>query len=190
MSKIQIGQSTLGALKSGNKIGNPWHNPRNGEFASGPGGASASSSPTTATQKDSPREKSDVMNFVVEHRKDAAIIAASLDVPTEMILGLSGAETLWGKGRFAVQGNNFFHYMLEGVYHIKRVPSHMAKTKTWHRSDLFLILAVLLQPYMAMQYEVSQIRPLLPKLSCAQDLILATQIEGEITTSLHSQQLR
>jgi hypothetical protein len=108
MSKIQIGQTTLGPLKSGNKIGNPWHNPRNGEFASGPGEASASSSLTTANQKDSPREKSDVMNFFVEHRKDAAIIAASLDVPTEMILGLSGAETLWGKGRFAVQGNNYF----------------------------------------------------------------------------------
>ncbi|WP_353228891.1 glucosaminidase domain-containing protein [Novosphingobium sp.] len=102
------GQTILGSLKSANKLGNPWHDARNGEFTSGPAAASVSPSSANATKKDLPREHSHAMDFIETHHKDAATIAASLNVPTEMILGLSGIESKWGQGRFAVQGNNYF----------------------------------------------------------------------------------
>ena len=60
------------------------------------------------TKKNAAHESSDAIKFIDSHYKDAAIIAASLRVPTEMILGLSGIESNWGRSRFAREGNNYF----------------------------------------------------------------------------------
>ena len=106
-SKIPPGQNVPGNFKSSNRSGNPWHDPRNGEFTSGPNGARTSSTTAFSSQKGPPSAKSDAQNFIDAHQKDAAIIAANLNVPTENILGLSGIESFWGKGPFA-RYNNFF----------------------------------------------------------------------------------
>jgi len=93
-NKISPRQAVPESFKSSNKSGNPWHDPRNGEFTSGPNGARTSPTTAPSSQKNAPREKSDAQNFIDAHQKDAAIIAASLNVPTENILGLSGIESL------------------------------------------------------------------------------------------------
>jgi len=104
---IPRGQSVRARIKSSNKTGNPWHDSRSGEFTSGPNGTSTASTKAQKSGKEPLREKSDAQKFIDAHQKDAVIIASSLNVPTENILGLSGLESFWGKGPFA-KYNNFF----------------------------------------------------------------------------------
>jgi hypothetical protein len=106
-SAIPPGQTIRASVKASNKTGNPWHDPRNGEFTSGPNATSTASTETQKSIKEPPREKSDAKKFIDAHQNETAIIAASLNVPTENILGLSGIESFWGKGSFA-KYNNFF----------------------------------------------------------------------------------
>lgn len=49
------------------------------------------------------------MEFIRIHKADASDVASDLGVPTAFLLGLSGKESQWGAGRFAVQGNAFFN---------------------------------------------------------------------------------
>lgn len=46
--------------------------------------------------------------FVKKYQADAEKLAKQIDVPAENILGLAAHESEYGKGRFAVEGNNFF----------------------------------------------------------------------------------
>ncbi len=48
------------------------------------------------------------VEFVAKYRVDAKVIADSLDVPLENILGLAAYESSYGSGRIASQNNNYF----------------------------------------------------------------------------------
>jgi flagellum-specific peptidoglycan hydrolase FlgJ len=50
----------------------------------------------------------DAVAFVNKFRSDAAQIAKQLSVPVENILGLAAEESLYGRGRFAADYNNYF----------------------------------------------------------------------------------
>lgn len=50
----------------------------------------------------------DAVAFVQKFRNDAKHIALMLDVPVENILGLAAEESGWGKGRIAIDYNNYF----------------------------------------------------------------------------------
>ena len=64
--------------------------------------------PMPAPVKDPLCNNQGAVAFVKAHQSDAAKVAASLKVPTELILGLSAAESQWGTGRIASSFNNFF----------------------------------------------------------------------------------
>ena len=72
--------------------------------------AAANNSPTQSQPRKphNPCNDTDAMAFTKTHASDAASVATQLHVPTENVLGLSGAESRWSAGRFATDGNNFF----------------------------------------------------------------------------------
>jgi hypothetical protein len=48
------------------------------------------------------------LTFIKIHLNDAIAIANLANILPEEVLGISGLESGWGDGRFAVEGNNFF----------------------------------------------------------------------------------
>jgi len=91
--------------------------------ASAPG---AGASPQAAPQAKDPRcNNTAAVDFVKAHRSDAAAVAKSLNLPTEMILGLSAQESQWGTGRIANTANNYFsqHASARVPYQIATIPS-------------------------------------------------------------------
>jgi RHS repeat-associated protein len=63
---------------------------------------------STQAVRDPACNNAQAVTFVHAHQSDAAIVAQGLAVPTENILGLSAIESMWGRNRFALEGNNFF----------------------------------------------------------------------------------
>lgn len=61
--------------------------------------------------------------FTDDHLADAQYWADKLHVPVENILGLSALESGWGKGRFAIQGNNFINLYAPAPYQTGSMPA-------------------------------------------------------------------
>jgi hypothetical protein len=61
--------------------------------------------------------------FVKAHLNDAKLIASSADILPEEVLGLSGLESGWGDGRFAVEGNNYFSLHAPAPYETGTIPA-------------------------------------------------------------------
>ena len=89
-------------------------------------------------KKDPPHEKSNAMEFVIAHHKDAEIIAASLNVPTEMILGLSGVETEWEKVDWLFKETISSRWKPKKDYLFKKHICHLANMAPWQHLGSYL----------------------------------------------------
>jgi hypothetical protein len=75
--EIPLKRAVSGTLKSGNKSGNPWHDPLNGEFTSGPNAARSS---TPAAKNSANLNLDQVIKLVADNNLSG--------LPDEMIVAL------------------------------------------------------------------------------------------------------